>query len=660
MPSMSRRFPVGVEVCRSGLDVRIWAPSPANVAVVLDTGESFPLEREGGEHFRGMIPDRGAGTRYKLDVAGWDAPIPDPFSRFQPDGPHGWSEVVDPARYTWHDADWQGLAPDDQVLYEMHVGTFTPEGTWRAAEAHVDALARLGVTCIEMMPIADFPGSFNWGYDGVSLFAPTRNYGTPDDLRSFIDAAHRAGVGVILDVVYNHLGPDGNFIGALTNEFYSTSHKTAWGAPPGFDGENSAGVRELYLSNARYWIGEFRFDGFRFDAIQGLYDDSRPHIVRQIVEECRASAPSRALYFIGEDEPQDSTLVRAPSAGGMGLDALWNDDFHHSARVALTGRREAYFSDYTGAPQELLSAAKWGFLFQGQNYRWQRKPRGTPALDVPPRAFVTFLENHDQVANLGFGNRLYQVSGWGELKALTALLLLGPNTPLIFQGQEFAATSPFTYFSDHEPELAERVQHGRLVEMSQFPSVTDVRVRRSLPAPNSRENFARCKLDHFPATPGRSEPMRSYFRDLIRLRQTREMREARRNRRFDGAVLGVHSFLLRFFGEESDRLLVVNLGVDLRLDVMPEPLLAPPANARWKLMLSSEDVAYGGMGQGEVETSWEGSPELLSYFTIPGRAALFFESVRAPSERIEEERRIHREQERKKGESRARAQSVRH
>ena len=356
-----RRLPIGSEAHEDGVHFRVWAPKRRHVAVV--TGEATgaevtELSAEGDGYFSGTARSAKRGTlyRYRLDK-GRDL-YPDPASRFQPQGPHGPSEVVDPRAFTWSDAGWRGCSLLGQVVYEMHVGTFTREGTWDAAAAQLPELAKLGVSVIEIMPVADFPGRFNWGYDGVNLFAPTRLYGRPDDFRRFVDRAHALGVGVILDVVYNHFGPDGNYLTHFSDHYFDPERNTEWGAAINYSGENCRGARELVVSNAAYWIREYHLDGLRLDATQSIFDDSREHIVAELTRAVRASAGDRATIVIGENEPQRSKFVRP--AGGYGIDALWNDDYHHSAMVALTGRAEAYYTDYQGSPQEFISAAEMG------------------------------------------------------------------------------------------------------------------------------------------------------------------------------------------------------------------------------------------------------------------------------------------------------------
>jgi maltooligosyltrehalose trehalohydrolase len=610
-----RRYPIGVERTAGGdLDCRVWAPKRGRVELVFDDDRtSVPLEPEGDGYFRAVFRDMRASMRYWFRLDGGEQLFPDPASRAQPDGPHGASQVVDPHAFRWTDSSWKGVCASGQVLYEMHVGTFTEAGTWAAATAELPELARLGVTVLEIMPLAEFPGRFGWGYDGVDLFAPTRLYGSPDDARRFVDAAHAQGLGVILDVVYNHFGPDGNYLSEFSDTYVTTRNETDWGLALNYDGDGSEGVRALVLANAAYWIDEFHFDGLRLDATQNIHDESSEHILTAIGRVVRAAARGRSTFIIAENERQEGRLVRPVREGGHGLDALWNDDFHHTARVALTGRAEAYYTDYGGTPQELISALEWGFLYQGQHYAWQKQPRGEPALDLFPPNFVAFLENHDQVANSAHGFRLARVSSPGRLRALVAVLLLGPETPLLFQGEEFASSRPFLFFADHNQDLAALVRSGRRKFLEQFPSVT-TEVAERIADPSALSTFESCKLD----LSERQSHGETYalYRDLIRLRKEDGVFGAPKRRPMRGAVLGEHAFVLRFFGDEpgDDRLLLVNLGRDLELARAPEPLIAPPAGRPWRRLWSSEDVRYRG----------DGAPPLPSegIWHLPGEAAV--------------------------------------
>jgi len=556
------------------------------------------------------------GDRYSFLING-EGPFPDPASRFQPHGPHGPSQVIDPGAFRWSDSDWRGVTPRGQVIYELHLGTFTPEGTWQAAAKHLPELAELGVTVIEVMPVSEFAGSFGWGYDGVDLFAPTHNYGSPDNFRGFVDAAHAHGLGVVLDVVYNHLGPDGNYLEKFSPDYFTSSHKTDWGAAINFDGLNSGSVREFFAANAAYWIAEYHLDGLRFDATQNIYDDSAEHVLAMIGRGARNAAGTRQIVLVAENEPQQVRLIRTRSHGGYGFDGLWNDDFHHSAMVAATGVREAYYTDYLGTPQELLSAAKYGFLYQGQWYSWQQQRRGTSTLDVDCAAMITFLQNHDQVANSGRGLRLRQLTSYGRYKAFTALWLLSPGTPMLFQGQEFASSAPFAFFADHEPALAALVRKGRAEFLAQWRNLACAGAPFDDPCASS--TFEKCKLDHGERT--RHAEELALHRDLLALRKSEPL-IARQDRNFDGAVVGPEALALRFFSGDfrDDLLLLVNLGTELRLTSPSFPLLAPPENSEWAIRWSSDDPRYGGNGTAPLDTD--------RGWIVPAQAAVLLRPLR--------------------------------
>jgi maltooligosyltrehalose trehalohydrolase len=615
----ARRMPVGAEAVAGRVHFRVWAPRARRVEVLLDdAGGRTVLAPEHSGYFSGYVAHAAPGTRYRYLLDG-EGPFPDPASRFQPDGPHGPSEVIDPDAFEWSDRGWDGVEPDRRVIYELHVGTFTREGTWDAAARELPRLADLGVTVVEMMPVADFPGRFGWGYDGVNLFAPTRLYGTPDDLRRFVDRAHAAGIAVILDVVYNHLGPDGNYLGSFSDAYFTDRYQTDWGQPFNVDGDDSAAVREYLLANAAYWIREFHMDGLRLDATQSIFDaaEGPAHIIAAVARAARDAAGGRSCYLVGENEPQDVIHVRAQTEGGYGLDALWNDDWHHSAIVALTGRNEAYYSDHLGVPQEFVSAAKYGYLYQGQHYHWQRQRRGTPGLRLRAECFVNFLQNHDQVANSMRGDRIHRLAAPGQLRTLTALLLLGPATPMLFQGQEFGASAPFLYFADHRAELADAVYRGRRNFLEQFPSIAQPQLMEEIDDPADPATFERCRLDH-----SERNTNAHFYRlhcDLLRLRHDDETFRGRAPGGIDGAVLGGEAFVLRWFGAAADgsqdRLLIVNLGREMNFSPAPEPLIAPPAQCRWRAVWSSEDPRYGGLGHPPPEDD-DGS------WRIPGQCAV--------------------------------------
>ena len=559
------------------------------------------LKHEEGGYFTIKL-SVGARDRYKFLVDG-RGPFPDPASRYQPEGPHGWSEIVDPKTFKWSEGEdlRPGLELSGQVLYELHIGTFTQEGTYRAAERDFVRLHELGITVLEIMPVNEFDGEFGWGYDGVDLFAPYHVYGTPDDLRHMIDAAHRVGLGIVLDVVYNHLGSDGNYLSQFS-PFYFSKEPTEWGQAPNFDGENSDAVRNFFVQNAEYWIRDFHFDGLRIDATQA-FKDSGIHgeqILTTIARSARAAAGNRRIVLLSECERQQSQQLISEANGGCGLDGMWNDDFHHSAVVRLTGKREAYYTDHLGKAQEFVSAAKWGFLFQGQFYSWQNAPRGTPFLRTASWSPITFLENHDQVGNTLFGTRPRASSSPRRYRAMAAYWLLCPGTPMFFMGQEYGSARPFVYFFDQQGEIGEGLLRGRMKFLRQFESIRNTEKLESIIAhPAKRATFESCKLS--PEDRDRSEGMelQRFFHDLLALRREDPVIAKQRKGSVDGAVLSDDCFVLRYFGDdstegESDRLLVVNFGLFLELVHVPEPLLAPPSGKQWNLKWNSEQLEYGG------------------------------------------------------------------
>jgi maltooligosyltrehalose trehalohydrolase len=635
-----RRLAQGAELAtrdgRQGTHFRVWAPNRSSVEILLEksSGAGKAVHRLGREpdgHWSGFVPDAGAGARYRVRLDGDGGGFPDPASRSLPEGPHGPSEIVDPDAFAWTDSLWTGLPLHGQLIYELHVGTFSPEGTWQGAIAKLPLLQALGVTAVEVMPVAEFPGRFGWGYDGVAWFAPSHLYGTPDDFRRFVNEAHRLGLGVLLDVVYNHLGPDGNYLEQFSPR-YLAEHTNEWGRGMNFDGEDCAPVRRYVTDNAAYWIEEFHLDGLRLDATQALTDGSGEHIIAALGRAARAAAGGRRLLLIGENEPQDANLIRSTELGGLGLDGLWNDDLHHSMNVALTGRRQAYYSDYAGTASEWLGAVKHGFLFQGQRSVWQGKRRGHPARGLPAASFVAFLENHDQVANSLGASRLWTQSNPACHRALTALLLLGPWTPMLFQGQEWGSTAPFHYFADHTAELARAVREGRATFMSQFPGCVTGSEPSLLPDPSSPalHEASRLRWDER-ELPAHAASLRLHT-DLAALRRSDPTlgAHAATGVSIEVAALTATCGIIRYFVDgpvgsagPQERLLLVNVGPDLVLPTIAEPLLSPPdrpQHARWRILWNSEDPRYGGQGCAEPDSEEKG-------WRIPGAATVLLGPV---------------------------------
>ncbi len=600
---------------------RVWAPERRSVEVALEAKGGLrllPLERAAGGYFEGVHPAR-PGDRYKLRLDGGDA-FPDPAARFLPDGPHGPAEIVDPSAFRWTDAAWRGLSPRGQVIYEVHAGAYTEEGTYAALAAQLPSLRELGVTCLELMPVHTFPGRFNWGYDSVGLYAPCARYGRPDDLRRLVDEAHRLGLGVILDVVYNHLGPDGNYLGQYSGRYFSAKHRTDWGDPPDFE---EPAVRHFFVENAAYWIAEYHLDGLRIDATQDFRDGSRRHVLAELSARAREAAGARPILLVAENEPQDVALVTPERGGGMGCDALWVDDFHHSARVAVAGGSEAYLQDYQGTPAELLACALRNGLYQGQWYGWQQQRRGTPLWTQPPERVVFFLQNHDQIANGLGGQRLHHLAGERRARALTTCFLLLPQTPMLFMGQEWFAGPRFDFFADHGGELGEAVKRGRETFLSQFPTAAHAIRSEGFHPPAGEEAFRRSRLD--PAErerEGHRGPL-ALHRELLKLRREDPLFSSQDPRAVAGAALSPEALALRFSAGGEDRLLLLNLGATLRLQPCPEPLLALPRGRRWRLLLSSEEVRFGGAGASFP--TGEEAP-----FLVPGQAAVVLRGEEVP------------------------------
>jgi maltooligosyltrehalose trehalohydrolase len=576
----------------NGVSFSVWAPAQSAVVLVRPDHPDVPMHPDGDGFFSVDVADAHTGQRYWFRLA--QGLRPDPASRFQPEGPLGPSQIVAPTAFDWRDQHWRGAVPrHHHVLYEMHVGTFTREGTFAAATTRLPFLVELGVTTLEILPLAEFAGTFGWGYDGVNLFAPTHLYGEPHDLQRFVDEAHRLGLGVILDVVYNHFGPVGNFLADFSDTVLGAPGE--WGDTINYDGAGSGPVRQLVIENAAYWIREFHFDGLRLDATQGINDTSEPHIVSEICRAARAAANGREIFIVAESEPQDTRLLAVTRPGGLGVDAIWNEDWHHAAVVALTGRRSAYFTDYQGTAQEFASMTVHGPLYQGQWYTWQKGHRGGFALGLDASHFVNFLENHDQVANTGVGTRLCHLVHPAQWRAMSALLMLSPGLPMLFQGQEFGSSRPFAYFADHAGELGRAVENGRLEFLSQFPALASPDMRALLPKPADRRTFEMSALDERERTT--DNPWFRLYSDLLRLRKSDAVFSAlgTDHVRVASSAPASTILLVRYLAASADRLIVVNFGDD-HLSPMNDPLLAPRPAVKWEQIWSSEHPRYGGGG----------------------------------------------------------------
>jgi maltooligosyltrehalose trehalohydrolase len=569
-----------------GVDFAVWAPERRRV--VLDWqgrvgGGRVAMRRGRGGVWRATVPDAGPGARYRYYLDD-DGPFPDPYARSLPDGVHGAAEVVDPGAFRWHDADWSGLSADGLIVYELHVGTFTPAGTFEAVIGQLAALRRLGVNALQIMPIASFPGQRNWGYDGVGHYAPDASYGGPGGLRRLIDAAHQRGLGVILDVVYNHLGPSGNYLGQFAPAYFTDRYRTPWGDALNYDGPDGRRVRDWAIDNAIHYLTEYHADGLRLDATHEIHDASRVHLLRELTRRARA-AVARPIVLIAEDERNDVRLVsRGP--GGVGLDAVWADDFHHALRTLVTGDRSAYFADYAGTAEQLLDAIRHGFVYRGQLSQWSGHPRGRPTGRVPARAFVFCIENHDQVGNRALGERLAHLVSPPTYRAASAVLLTAPETPMLFMGQEFAAETPFQFFTDHEPDLGRLVTEGRRKEFAAFPSFRQHLER--VPDPQHPATFERSKLRLDERR--RNAEVHRLYRDLLALRASDPRLRCQDRLGLRAAALGEKALAFGW----RDRLVVASFGAELETRLPPSLRVG---RGRWRLLLNTDARRYGGAGR---------------------------------------------------------------
>lgn len=613
--------PLGAHVTPGGVQFAVWASAADRVEVMIgegDAGQLIALQRGADGLHVGEVPGLTAGTRYRYRLDEGHA-YPDPASRFQPEGVHGPSEVVDPTSFTWTDDHWRGLDRDRLIIYELHVGTYTPEGTFAALTGQLLELAHLGVTAIQLMPIADFPGRWNWGYDGVSWWAPSRAYGRPDDLRRLVDEAHRLGIGVILDVVYNHFGPEGAYWRAFSPEYFTDRHATPWGDAINFDGPGSAHVREFVVQNAIHWIREYHIDGLRLDATHHLRDDTSPHILAELAERIRAASAPRPLILIAEDERNDVRLIRPAGAGGYGLDGVWADDFHHASRVLLTGERDSYFADFAGTTEELARCLNGGFLYQGQSMPRSGEPRGTAVTDEPGSAFVLCTQNHDQVGNRAFGERLGHQIATERCAVAAALLMCAPVTPMLFMGQEFNASSPFLFFTDFSGDLGPLVTAGRREEFSAFRAFADHAMRDSIPDPQEERSFLASKLPL--AERQVQSPLYNLYHRLIALRRNDPVFSDPDRHRTRATPAGAQIVVVHRWSadDREHRVLVANFGAASELPLYSTPGLQEVPAGRWRQLLSTSDPKFGG-----VHEAFPIVADTPDYLSIPARSGVIF------------------------------------
>jgi malto-oligosyltrehalose trehalohydrolase len=515
-------LPFGAELRPGGVRFRLWAPPAETVSLLLggvggDQGE-IPMRSE-PEGWFSLTTDRAtAGTRYRYLVGGM--PVPDPASRFQPEGVHRPSEVIDPTAYRWHDAAWCGRAWEEIVIYELHVGTFSPSGDFAGAIGRLDHLRELGVTAVELMPIAAFAGQRNWGYDGVQLYAPASCYGRPGALKALVEACHARGIAILLDVVYNHFGPEGNYLPAITPDFFTERHHTPWGSAIDYDGPRSRPVRDFIIHNALYWLEEFHFDGLRLDAVHAIVDDSSPDILSELAATVRSRITGREVHLVLENDHNEARRLSRRGGRVCSYSAQWDDDLHHALHVLVTGQDSGYYADYANRPAAHLGRAlATGSAYQGEPSPFRGgKPRGEPSHELPATAFVSFLQNHDQIGNTAFGTRITVRATEPLLHAAIAIVLLSPQIPLLFMGEEWASARPFQFFCDFAPPLDEAVRQGRRREFAQFPEFSDPAARERIPDPTDETTFTASRLDWSEPHEAAHARWLDRYRDLLALR----------------------------------------------------------------------------------------------------------------------------------------------
>lgn len=511
-------MPFGAQITDGGVRFSLWAPSAGTVTLHLGDRRQALAPEKGGWH-RLTCAGVAAGALYRFSIDG-ELDIPDPASRFQPSDVDGPSMVVDPEAFAWSDGDWNGRPWEETVLYEAHVGTATPEGTFTALAGKLDHLRDLGVTALELLPIADFPGDRGWGYDGVLHYAPDHAYGSSDDLKRLIDEAHRRGIMVFLDVVYNHFGPSGNYLPVYAQSFFTERHQTLWGAGIAYDGDTAHVVRDYFIHNALYWLEEYHFDGLRFDAVHAIADDSRKHFIAALAESIRTSLPQRRVHLVLENNANEVRwLERDDSQSPLLHTAQWNDDIHHAWHRLLTGEDEGYYADYEEPVRHLGRCLAEGFAYQGEVSAHDGIARGEPSAHLPPSAFVAFLQNHDQIGNRALGERIGVLAEPAKLALARAGLLLSPQIPLLFMGEEWSASTPFQYFVDFaDPELSTAIRDGRRREFAGFGAFANEAAQDSIPDPTLEQTFVQSRLDWSEIDQRPHREVLAETRDLLRIR----------------------------------------------------------------------------------------------------------------------------------------------
>jgi maltooligosyltrehalose trehalohydrolase len=567
---------------------RVWAPHARLVEIdlIATPPRHIAMTHDGDGIWSTVLPGHKAGTRYAYRLDG-QGPFPDPYSRSQPEGVHGPSEVIDPAAYLWHDQGWPGLTMPGLVIYECHIGTATPEGTCDALIGQLPRLQALGINAVELLPVVPCPGHRNWGYDGVSLFAVSANYGGPTALKRFVDAAHQHGLGVILDVVYNHLGPEGNYLLQFAPEYLSSQYRTPWGAALNYDGVHSRQVRQFVLDNVCYWLHEYHIDGLRLDSTANIFDSSRPHLLQELTHTARASLPAdRQVVLIAETSANDVRYLRRVEEDGYGFDAVWCDDFAWALQRYLTGDDEGRYGDYHGTLAEVARTINQGFLYEGQGSRYRTGPRGTPARQQPAWQLQYCLQHHDHVGNRAFGERLHHRIDLARYRVASALLLLLPYTPLLFMGQEFAASAPFLFFTDHSPELGQRVAQGRRREFAAYRAFAAAVTAAQIPDPQADTTFRRSvlPLDELTHSPGIA--MQHLYQELLQLRRTDPVLRQQDRHTMQAQALTPDLLTVSWHTPTAHRWLLANFGAAGQV--------TSEAHAAWSVLLQTNASRFGG------------------------------------------------------------------
>jgi malto-oligosyltrehalose trehalohydrolase len=583
-----------------GVRFQLWAPSARGVALQLETSgmeREITMRAEAGGWFRTEVSEARSGSRYRFRING-DFLVPDPASRFQPEGVDGPSEVIDPRAFDWSDEAWLGRAWEEAVLYELHVGAFSERGNFAGVAEHLDHLVALGVTALELMPVAECPGEFNWGYDGVYPFAPERRYGCPEDLKALVEAAHARGLMMLLDVVYNHFGPQGNHLPRYAKPFFTRRHRTPWGAAIDFEGPHSRTVRDFFIHNALYWLEEYHFDGLRLDAVHAIHDSSKPDILTELAEVVRERSGHRQVHLVLENDQNEARHLERDARGRARLfSAQWNDDIHHTLHVLLAGEHAGYYSDYAEHPtRQLGRCLAAGFAYQGEPSVFRGgEARGEPSGHLPPTAFVSFLQNHDQVGNRAFGERIVGLAEPEAVRAALAVLLLAPSPPLLFMGEEWGCEVPFPFFAHFGPDLAARVREGRRQEFARFPEFRDETARQQIPDPGASHTFRSASLPWNDLQKDEHREWLAYYRRLLEIRH-REIVPRLAVTPWDAAEFTE-------IGETGLRVSWrVRTGVSLHLwaQLAPEPGRAFPAPPGGRLLFATHEAVPRHLECGEM------------------------------------------------------------